>query len=97
MYSTHKLPLVLHRQGSVGQEKAKIDLVVVLVARLLERSFPLLGKCSGRVVLLKDSDLFAGLLERVQACLELLLVLLGILAADKNLDGDLATLQRLQV
>jgi hypothetical protein len=93
--STYKLFLVLDRQCSVRQEKAEIDLVLILEACLLKRNLPLLGERSSRIVLLKHSDLLARLLECVQACLELLLVLLWVLATDENLNRDLATLQRL--
>jgi hypothetical protein len=62
---TYQFALILDGQGSIRQDHAKIDLVLVLEAAFRQRRFPLLGERSGRVVLLKDRNLLARLLECV--------------------------------
>jgi hypothetical protein len=96
-YITHQLVLVLDGQGGVGEDRRQVDLVLLLDVSLSKGSLPLVGETARSVVLFQDGNLLASLLERVDACLELLLVLVGVLAADKDLDRDLAALEGLEV
>jgi hypothetical protein len=95
--NTYKLFLVLDGQGNIGQDGRQFDLVFVLEPGFLESGAPLVCKSASCAVLLKHSDLLAGLFDGVQARLKLLLVLLGVFAANKNLDRDLAALERLEI
>lgn len=94
---TYQLLLVLDGQGGVGHDGGQIDLVLLLEASLVKGSLPLVRKGVVGVVLLQHRHLLARLLHRLETCLELLLVLLGVLAADENLHRHLATFEWLKV
>ena len=95
--TTHQLVLVLDGQGGVGEDGGQVDLVLLLDGSLGEGSLPLVCEAADSRVLFQDGNLLVGLLERVDACLELLFVLVGVLAADEDLNGDLAALEGLEV
>ena len=89
--------LVLDGQGGVGEDGGQVDLILLLDGSLGEGSLPLVCEAADSRVLFQDGNLLVGLLERVDACLELLFVLVGVLAADEDLNGDLAALEGLEV
>lgn len=95
--AAYQLLLVLDGQRGLRQDGRQVNLVLLLDASLCECGLPLVCEASRGAILLEHSNLLAGILERVDASLKLLLILLGVLAAYKDLNGHLATLQRLQI
>jgi hypothetical protein len=89
--------LVLDGQSGVGEDGGQVDLVLFLDGSLSKGSLPLVCKATDGGVLFQDGNLLVGLLERVDACLELLLVLVGVLATDEDLNGNLAAFKGLEV
>lgn len=93
----YQLALVLDREGGVGEDGGQVNLVLFLDFGRSKSRLPLVCKGASSAVLFQDGNLLAGILERVETRLELLLVLFGVLCADEDLDGDLAALEGLEV